>query len=34
VYSPAIDSIAGDFPPLSCLKNIFINTFQWYKESG
>ncbi len=34
MYSPAIDSIAGDVLPLSCFKNCFINTFQGYKDSG
>ncbi len=37
VYIPAIDSIAGDVPPLyciSCFKRILINTFQVSKDSG
>ncbi len=34
MYIPAIDSIAGDVPPLSCLKKILIYTFQVSKDSG
>jgi hypothetical protein len=34
VYSPAIDSIAGDVLPLSWFQNFLINLYQKTKDSG